>query len=201
MAKARAKGASGVAGGADEDAPVVLDDDVAPTEGLPVRSRDEVEADIAAASVAPVAPPEAETTGVPAASSDAGAGDAGATDASATGSSATGSGSTDEEPDTADRVPVPAAEALVVGSDVDDAGDLPAEGEPSGADASDDSGTAASDASDDDGLTPPLPHGADDGEDLSSRTLVSLRALAKDRGLTNVSRLSKGALVERLTQG
>lgn len=48
--------------------------------------------------------------------------------------------------------------------------------------------------------TPPLPHqgGVDD---LHSHTLISLRTMAKSRGLTGISRLSKTALIERLEQG
>ena len=48
-------------------------------------------------------------------------------------------------------------------------------------------------------LTPPIPAGFG-SNDLHAETLISLRTLAKARGLVNVSRLGKAALIERLEE-
>ncbi len=49
--------------------------------------------------------------------------------------------------------------------------------------------------------TPPLPvtsTGSDAPADLHAHTLIALRTLAKSKGITNVARLNKAALIEKI---
>ncbi|NRD26946.1 Rho termination factor N-terminal domain-containing protein [Frigoribacterium sp. VKM Ac-2836] len=51
-----------------------------------------------------------------------------------------------------------------------------------------------------DETTVPRPDGHDAHVDLHAQTLVALRALARTKGVTNVSRYTKAALIEKIEQ-